>query len=122
MAKSDKSFCTGNNENIIKGLESYKCNLNPWTCGKVSTNKECQNILKPCKRVLYNVQTRSLTSFGLTSVMIRLKTDMVTYFEEYFLYDLESFLGDTGGILGSFLGLSFMSLFELERLARINLF
>ena len=50
----------------------------------------------------------------MTEVHITLDNELVTYVEEYFTYDLQSFIGEIGGTFGLFLGVSMLtSLFDL---------
>ena len=51
---------------------------------------------------------------NVTEVHITLDNELVTYVEEYFTYDLQSFIGEIGGTFGLFLGVSMLtSLFDL---------
>ena len=50
----------------------------------------------------------------LTSLDITFEKELVTYVEEYFTYDWQSFIGEVGGTFGLFLGVSvFTTLFDL---------
>ena len=50
----------------------------------------------------------------MTYVEISIKNELVTYVEEYFTYDWQSFIGEVGGTFGLFMGVSLLTtLFDL---------
>ena len=60
---------------------------------------------------------------GKTRVEIAFSDELVTYVEEYFTYDWQSFIGEVGGTFGVFMGVSMpTTLFDLiefiQRLAK----
>ena len=60
---------------------------------------------------------------GRTRVEIAFSDELVTYVEEYFTYDWQSFIGEVGGTFGLFMGVSILTtLFDLieffQRLAK----
>ena len=50
----------------------------------------------------------------MTLVEMSIQNELVTYVEEYFTYDWQSFIGEVGGTFGLFLGVSMLTtLFDL---------
>ena len=50
----------------------------------------------------------------MTLVEMSIQNELVTYVEEYFTYDWQSFIGEVGGTFGLFMGVSLLTtLFDL---------
>ena len=50
----------------------------------------------------------------MTLVEMSIQNELVTYVEEYFTYDWQSFIGEVGGTFGLFMGVSMLTtLFDL---------
>ena len=76
----------------------------------------CSTILRPCNKIDY-----SFVKYGedlvedeensqMTVVEVSINNELVTYIEEYFTYDLQSFIGEVGGTFGLFMGVSLLSI------------
>jgi len=94
---------------------------------------DCSSILRPCKKIdyLFGVDESDLEDLEdeeneedsnetsqLTKVDISLQNELVTYVEEYYTYDWQSFIGEVGGTFGLFLGVSMLTtIFDLIELA-----
>ena len=90
-----------------------------YTCNQENI-VNCSTILRPCKKIDY-----SFVSYGedfvedeenwqMTVVEASINNELVTYIEEYFTYDLQSFIGEVGGTFGLFMGVSLLTtLFDL---------
>ena len=79
----------------------------------------CSTILRPCKKIDYSIHA-SLDSvdddenWPMTIVDASMNNELVTYIEEYFTYDWQSFIGEVGGTFGLFMGVSLLTtLFDL---------
>ena len=48
--------------------------------------------------------------FNDSTVLLLWKEEFVTYIQDFVAYDLQNFIGEVGGTLGLFLGVSFTSL------------
>ena len=86
--------------------------------------------MRPCRKIDYlfgvdesdlegeeeNEEDSNETS-QLTKVDISLQNELVTYVEEYYTYDWQSFIGEVGGTFGLFLGVSMLTaIFDLIEL------
>ena len=107
------------NQNLIS--EDNVCNG-----GKIV---DCSSILRPCKKIdyLFGVDESDIEheedeedsneTSQLTKVDISLQNELVTYVEEYYTYDWQSFIGEVGGTFGLFLGVSMLTtIFDLIEL------
>ena len=78
---------------------------------------DCSTILRPCKKIEYSLNVDQSAAEGMsriTSVDITFEKELVTYVEEYFTYDWQSFVGEVGGTFGLFLGVSVLTtIFDL---------
>ena len=79
---------------------------------------DCTDILRPCKKTDYQFGVgESAISGGdsmdsmpvITIVQMKLEKELITYVEEYFTYDWQSFIGEVGGTFGLFLGVSMLT-------------
>ena len=78
---------------------------------------DCSTTQRPCQKIEYFLNVDQGAAEGmsrLTSFDITFEKEIVTYIEEYFTYDWQSFIGEVGGTFGLFLGVSvFTTLFDL---------
>ena len=82
---------------------------------------DCSSIQRPCKKIDYlfgidegAVEDEEDSNDQLTKVDISLENELVTYVEEYYTYDWQSFIGEVGGTFGLFLGVSMLTtIFDL---------
>ena len=80
---------------------------------------DCTYLERPCTKIKYSVgkqqeienayESNENGTIG-TIVEIEIRNELVTYVEEYFTYDLQSFIGEVGGTFEIFLGFSMISL------------
>ena len=90
---------------------------------------DCSSILRPCRKIdyLFGVDESDIEheedeedsneTSQLTKVDISFQNELVTYVEEYFTYDWQSFIGEVGGTFGLFLGVSMLTtIFDLIEL------
>ena len=80
----------------------------------------CSTILRPCKKIDYYFVAydedfvEDEENWQMTIVEASINNELVTYIEEYFTYDLQSFIGEVGGTFGLFMGVSLLTtLFDL---------
>ena len=95
-------------EMLYDAYESTYENSNAFKCPK-----------KPkCKRSNYNVKKVETSKYNRRLVkdkslfVVRLASSEVQTIVDYYSYDFFSFIGETGGALGLFLGLSMLSFVE----------
>ena len=74
---------------------------------------ECPQIPR-CKRSLYQIQVRSMDKGNPSQSRVKIQLDnpYVQTIEDSIAYDLQSLIGEVGGTLGLFLGLSTYSFVE----------
>ena len=69
-----------------------------------------------CKRSLYNMESLSSEAdknkYTSTGLRIKLRNPNVLNIVDSYSYDIQSFIGEVGGTLGLFLGLSMFSIVE----------
>ena len=80
---------------------------------------DCTDIERPCAKVKYSIGEEGEADAAFESdengtvigtiVEIEIVNELVTYVEEYFTYDLQSFIGEVGGTFGLFLGFSMLT-------------
>ena len=80
----------------------------------------CSTILRPCKKIDFSFVSNGEDfvedeeNSQMTVVEASINNELVTYIEEYFTYDLQSFIGEVGGTFGLFMGVSLLTtLFDL---------
>ena len=80
---------------------------------------DCTHLERPCTKIKYSVRKEQEIEDAYESnkngtigtiVEIEIVNELVTYVEEYFTYDFQSFIGEVGGTFGIFLGFSMLSL------------
>ena len=102
------------NETIF---ESLRTKVEKWQGFQyeVSRNKACPSGLK-CIRPIYNIKTEltksTVSDDNKAIVVIQLESPTVQNVIDSYAYDLQSLVGEVGGTLGLFLGLSTYSLVE----------
>ena len=65
-----------------------------------------------CKRSLYNLESLSTEEWDYSTLQIKLKSPNVLNIADSYSYDIHLFIGEVGGTLGLFLGLSMFSIVE----------
>ena len=79
-----------------------------------------------CKRSLYKLNNKSNVYLGHSTtgsaLKIQLESPDVQVIEDSFAYDLQSLIGEVGGTLGLFLGLSTMSFIDFIEFISKKLF
>ena len=69
--------------------------------------------LLPCNRSIYKITVEKKSEeVDLNHLTIELESPLVQRFTDGYSYDLQSFIGEVGGTLGLFLGLSMVSFLE----------
>jgi len=94
------------------GCLQKNCVENKWTTAQFTdmTYEELEE----------NPYFKPFAEDGKTGILLTMISDEVEVREQYELYDISSFVADTGGFLGLLLGASLLSLFESMYLKSSN--
>ena len=92
--------------------QTYSQIVEAWHDAFTSHEESCPKWPK-CKRSLYNMESLSTKEKpGASTLQIKLKSPNVLNIADSYSYDIQSFIGEVGGTLGLFLGLSMFSIVE----------
>ena len=93
---------------------SYADIVATWYDKYLLNEKDCPKMPK-CKRSVYqmDLETTKDGSYEKSNLIIKLKNPNILTIVDEYSYDLQSFIGEVGGTLGLFLGLSMFSFIEL---------
>ena len=120
MMSSTSKLCPILNETRV----SYKNLYNAWEdyykmqIRSQQNNKETADAGPHCQRPLFQLQLTDLQdpyfnpSTNGAVLKIRLDGPNIMHIQDFFSYDFQSLIGEVGGTLGLFLGLSFLSIIE----------
>ena len=94
--------------------QSYADIVATWYDNYLLNDKDCPKMPK-CKRSIYqmDLSTTDHGNFEKSNLLIKLKNPNILTIVDEYSYDLQSFIGEVGGTLGLFLGLSMFSFIEL---------
>ena len=90
--------------------QTYADIVTTWHDNFVHHEKNCPKMPK-CKRFLYKMDLFSNDGY-YSSLSIKLTDPNILTIVDGYSYDLQSFIGEVGGTLGLFLGLSMFSIIE----------
>ena len=103
-------------KNALSDFECYMSVYNPniFSCkeSNMASNFSCEN-LQSCKQIKMDLMDEFKVKnegFNDSTVLLLWKEEFVTYIQDFVAYDLQNFIGEVGGTLGLFLGVSFTSL------------
>ena len=115
MMSSTTKLCPILNETRV----SYKNLYNAWEdYYKMQIRSQPNNAGPHCQRPLFQLQLTDLQdpyfnpSTNGAVLKIRLDGPNIMHIQDFFSYDFQSLIGEVGGTLGLFLGLSFLSIIE----------
>ena len=106
-------------DEMVQALTEYLCTILPFKESCPQRNSTCIDE-RPCTSIVHNFYKEELTKPILPIAMVKAKVlfkdELVYHVQEYYTYDLQSYIGEVGGIFGLFLGLSFVSIYEMAQL------
>ena len=107
-----------------KQNQTYADIVTTWHDDFLHHEKNCPKMPK-CKRFIYKMDL--FPNDGYPSLSIKLTDPNILTIVDGYSYDLQSFIGEVGGTLGLFLGLSMFSIIEciayvLRKLSSTNLY
>ena len=93
--------------------ESYADIVTTWHNNYQLNENSCPKMPK-CKRSIYKMDLSATdrNDFRMSHLEIKLKNPNILTIIDDYSYDLQSFIGEVGGTLGLFLGLSMFSFIE----------
>ena len=94
-------FCISQNQNSEFSKLAQNCNF-----------KDCLDLDLPYRLAVDNYETMDGYEDSRSYLKIELQNTYVQNVEDNIAYDFQSFIGEVGGTLGLFLGLSFVSFIE----------
>ena len=107
--------------------ESYSDIVTTWYDNYQLNEDKCPKMPK-CKRSIYKMDksTTKRNDFHKSRLEIKLNNPNILTIVDDYSYDLQSFIGEVGGTLGLFLGMSMFSFIEfieyvLRKLCSINI-
>ena len=114
LSGNNQSAACPMDQSMSSPLKEYLCQAWPFSkaCADQENKPSCSKN-DPCSKILMSVTTTQTTkmSFFPKSVILEFlwKDQFITYMQEYYNYDLQSFIGEVGGTAGLFLGVSFLT-------------
>ena len=99
-------YCDENNVTLIVSF---------WKTTLEEARSKCETIPR-CKRSIYDASFEpSYQNVGHNKARVRfqMSSSSVQFITDSYGYNLQSFIGEVGGTAGLFLGLSFLSVFDL---------
>ena len=93
----------------LTSLAQYQCMYNLAIGARLTDKKkECQ---KPCDAISYEVTPASVKQpQNIATLMFQFASNEVEVHEELFIYDASSIIASVGGLLGLFVGISFLDI------------